>query len=113
MGYLYHKGYSGNVEYSEEDKCLYGKVLGLKNSLILYEGNSLEELKEDFEAGVEGYLERCKRKGLAPEQPYNGVLNIRISSDIHIKAAMYTESIGASIDSFVSDLIERKLESVY
>ena len=69
MGYLHHKGYNGSVEYSEEDKCLYGKIIGLKNSLILYEGTSLDELKSDFEAGVENYLDRCKRKGVEPEKP--------------------------------------------
>ena len=26
MGYLKYKGYTGSVEYSEEDKCLFGKV---------------------------------------------------------------------------------------
>ena len=30
MGQLKYKGYSGSVEYSEEDNCLFGKVLGLK-----------------------------------------------------------------------------------
>jgi len=61
MEYLHHKGYSGSVEYSEEDKCFCGKVLGLKNSLILYEGNSIDELIEDFEISVENYLDRCKK----------------------------------------------------
>ena len=59
MGYLYHKDYSGSVEYSEDDNCLYGKILGLKNSLILYGGNSLDELKGYFEIGVEICLDRC------------------------------------------------------
>ena len=26
MGYLKYKGYTGSVEYSEDDKCLFGKV---------------------------------------------------------------------------------------
>ena len=111
MGYLHYKGYTGSVEYSEEDKCLHGKVLGLKNSLILYEGNSLDELKEDFETGVESYLYRCKGKGSVPEKNYNGELNIHIPSDIHLKIATYTENHGISIDAFVCDLIERRLES--
>jgi len=64
MGYLHHKGYNGSVEYSEKDKCLYGKILGLKNSLILYEGNSLDELKADFEISVENYLYRLIERRL-------------------------------------------------
>ena len=112
MGNLHYKGYYGSVEYSAADQCLYGKVLGLKNSLILYEGNSIDELKEDFESSVESYLERCQRKGNVPEQPLNGILNIRVSSDIHVKMAMFTEKRGTSIDNFVSDLIEKRLEAV-
>lgn len=29
MGLLKYKGYTGTVDYSEEDNCLYGKVKGL------------------------------------------------------------------------------------
>ena len=29
MGYLKYKGYTGSVEYSEDDKCLFGKVQGI------------------------------------------------------------------------------------
>ena len=61
MGYLHHKGYNGSVEYSDTDKCLYGKILGLRNSLILYEGNSLDELKADFMTGVESYIDRSAK----------------------------------------------------
>lgn len=34
---LSYKNYNGTVEYSKEDKCLFGKVIGLK-SLLSYEG---------------------------------------------------------------------------
>ena len=112
MGYLHYKGYIGSVEYSEEDNCLHGKILGLKNSLILYEGDSIEELRKDFKAGVESYLDRRKKNGLEPETPYNGLLNIQIPSDTHLKVAIYAENQGTSIDNFVCDLIERRLETV-
>jgi len=115
MGYLQHKGYEGSVEYSEEDQCLYGKVLGLKNSLILYEGNSLDELKEDFKDGVECYLDRCNSKGSEPEKPhkYNGLFDdIHIPVEIHSRIAMYAKKHGTSIDDFVCDSIERRLEVV-
>lgn len=31
--YLEHKGYQGTVEYSAEDECLFGKIIGI-NDLI-------------------------------------------------------------------------------
>lgn len=37
---LNYKGYHGSIEYSSEDKFLYGRVLGLKNTFISYEGKN-------------------------------------------------------------------------
>jgi len=33
MGYLKYKGYTGSVEYSEDDKCLFGKVQGMSKAV--------------------------------------------------------------------------------
>lgn len=59
MDYLEYKGYKGSVEYNAEDDCLFGKVQGLSKECILYEGDTLAELRADFEAGVDSYLEYC------------------------------------------------------
>lgn len=56
MDYLEYKGYKGTVEYSKEDDCLFGKVIGMNKDLIAYEGHTISELRADFEAGVESYL---------------------------------------------------------
>ena len=113
MGYLHYKGYKGTVEYSEADNCLFGSVLGMKKSCILYEGNTIDELKKDFKAGIENYLDRCERKGIQPDKPYSGCLNIRIPSEIHSKVAMYAENQGVSINAFIRDSIERRLELMH
>jgi len=57
METLKYKGYSGTIEYSEEDNCLFGKVIGMNKNIITYEGKTVEELKVDFESGVDLYLE--------------------------------------------------------
>lgn len=57
MDYLEYKGYKGSVEYSKEDNCLCGKVQGMGNkALILYEGSTIDELRKDFEEGIDSYL---------------------------------------------------------
>jgi len=68
MDYLEYKGYKGSVEYSKEDNCLFGKVQGMSKDLIAYEGQTLDELRKDFEAGVDSYLVWAQR-GLAPLRP--------------------------------------------
>ena len=37
MSLLNYKGYTGSVEFSQEDNCLYGKVLGMKKDCISYD----------------------------------------------------------------------------
>jgi predicted HicB family RNase H-like nuclease len=110
MGNLEYKGYYGSIEYSKEDKCLYGRVLGMTKDCITYEGNTVEELENDFIDAIESYLEGCKEIGIKPRKGYNGLLNIRIPSEIHTQIALYAENHGTSINSFIRDSIEKKLE---
>jgi len=112
MNHLEYKGYYGSIEYSKEDKCLFGKVLGMTKDLISYEGNTVEELENDFRDGIESYLEGCSELGIKPRKGFNGVLNIRIPSEIHSRIAIFAENHGTSINSFIRDSIERRLETV-
>lgn len=67
--YLKYKGYVGSVEVSLEDNCLYGSVQGLNRALISYEGNTIEELRVDFEGAVEDYLEMRHDNGKQAQIP--------------------------------------------
>ena len=66
MGYLKYKGYTGSVEYSEEDNCLFGKVQGLSKDAITYEGSNIDELRQDFEGAVDDYLALCEARNVEP-----------------------------------------------
>lgn len=55
MDYLEYKGYKGSVEYSKEDNYLFGKVQGISKALILYEGQTLDELRKDFAFQLNSY----------------------------------------------------------
>ena len=65
MNMLEYKGYIGSVEISEEDNCLFGKVLNLpQGKLISYEGETVEELRNDFHESVDAYIELCEQQGI-------------------------------------------------
>ena len=113
MDKLEYKGYYGSIEYSKEDDCLFGRVLGMPNNLISYEGNTANELYADFKDAIESYLDYCKRTGIKPRKSYNGVLNIRIPSKIHSRIAIYAENHGTSINAFIRESIEQKLEYIH
>lgn len=58
---LSYKNYNGTVEYSKEDGCFFGKVIGIK-SLLSYEGNSIQELEKNFQTTVDEYIADCNNK---------------------------------------------------
>ena len=109
MGHLKYKGYIGSVEYSEADNCLCGKVLGMLKDSITYEGRSIDELREDFQAGIDSYLEGCEEMGIAPRKGFNGVLNVRIPSEIHCRLAIMAEQNATTINAIICNSIEREL----
>jgi len=112
MGYLKYKGYIGSVEYSEEDNCLYGKVLGMKKDVITYEGVTTAELKADFEAAIDFYLKNCEKLKVVPKKPYTGTLNIRIPSEIHRKAALEAEQRRVSINAIIKEALVQHLNYI-
>ena len=105
MDYLEYKGYKGSVEYSKEDNCLFGKVQGMSKALILYEGQTLDELRKDFEEGIDSYIEGCKADGVEPSKPYSGKLNLRMSSELHSKVAAFVATTGITINDFIYTII--------
>lgn len=111
MGVLKYKNFIGSVEYSDTDKILYGKVLGIRG-LISYEGQSVEELEQDFKCGIDEYLEVCKEKGIEPQKSYTGAFNVRIPSDMHGMAVSKAQELGINLNTFVKSAIEEKLQTL-
>ena len=69
-----YKGYRGTIESSDEDDVLFGEVIGLKHSLILYEGEDLKALEGDFKDAIDYHLSVCDSEGREPEKPcYDGI----------------------------------------
>ncbi|WHS11266.1 DNA repair protein [Ligilactobacillus salivarius] len=71
---LRYKDYLGTVEYSLNDKVFFGEVLWI-DSLLSYQGNTIEELEEDFNGTIVHYLELCIRKNWEPEKTSVVVVN--------------------------------------
>lgn len=109
---LSYKNYNGTVEFSKEDNCLFGKVIGIK-SLISYEGASVKELEQDFHNAVDEYLEDCKERNIEPEQPYKGTFNVRISPELHRTIAIYAMEHGKSLNAAVEEAIDNMVKLRY
>jgi predicted HicB family RNase H-like nuclease len=69
--YLSHAGYTGSVEVSLEDDCLFGKILYIRD-LVTYEADTVPGLKAAFVESVQYYIKKCKQNGFEPERPDPG-----------------------------------------
>ncbi|MDK2979489.1 MAG: hypothetical protein PWP52_2203 [Bacteroidales bacterium] len=108
MKHLEYKGYTGSIEYSKEDDLLFGKVLGIRG-LISYEGKTGKELEEDFKEAIDAYLTDCKNEGTTPEKPFKGSFNVRVSAELHQKAALLAMEEKMSLNNFVAESIKERI----
>lgn len=109
---LTYRGYTGTVEFSEEDNILYGKVQGIR-TLISYEGETIKEIVEDFHGAVDDYLALCNENMKTPEIPYKGTFNVRVKPELHRAAAIYAYAHDYSLNKFVEESIEKNLSILH
>lgn len=111
MGLLKYKGYTGSVEFSEEDNCLFGQVQGLqRGTLISYEGTTIDEIRADFEGAVDDYLASCESRGIAPAKPYSGKVLLRMPSELHGRIAAAATAAGTTINDFINTALCNEIE---
>lgn len=67
MELLSHKGYNGSIETSLSNGVMHGKILFI-GDLVTYEADSVSQLKAEFAAAVDDYLETCEAIGKKPEK---------------------------------------------
>ena len=105
-----YKGFIGSVHYASEDKVFYGKVEGV-NDLITFEGSTVNDLEEGFRYMVDEHIKDCNRKNIPLEKSYKGNLNIRLSPDLHKKAAHNASLRGVSLNQYINDAVKKEISS--
>jgi predicted HicB family RNase H-like nuclease len=107
---LEYKGYHGNVEYSASDKCLHGKILGIR-ALVTYEGADANSIETAFRAGVDDYLALCEEESIVPEREYSGLFQVRVPPETHRDLALRAEASGKKLNTIVGEALDRYLKS--
>lgn len=97
-----YKGYTGSVEYSAEDRLLYGRLVGIRDR-VTFDGEDVKTLERNFHGAVDEYLAFCKEEGRAPDKPFKGSLNIRIPSELHRILAIRAEQQHKSLNSVIAE----------
>lgn len=98
-----YRGYRARIEFDPRDNILWGKVLGIRDS-ITFEGVALSELERDFHNAVDDYLEDCAARGVTPQKPTSGK---RVPPEVHAAAAVAAQASGKSLNQWATEVLER------
>jgi len=82
----------------------------MKN-VLKYKGSTVDDLEDGFQYMVNEHIEDCKKKNTPLERSYKGNLNIRLSPDLHKKAAYNATLKGISLNQYINDVIKKEIES--
>ena len=106
-----YKGYFTKVEYSFEDKVLYGKIEGISD-LVTFECETAAEVEDSFKEAVDDYLAFCEDTETEPEKPFKGVFNVRLTPEKHKLAAIGAANEGVTLNQFVCEAVDAKLDTM-
>ncbi len=101
--------YFGSVEPDIDDRCLYGKVLFITDT-ILYEGKTIDELENKFHKSVDNYIKTCAKHGIEAKKSFKGSLNVRLGEDLHQKVATGAYLAGVSINDWLKNAAMEKIQ---
>jgi len=104
-----YKGYTARVDYDERDGIFVGRILGIR-SIISFHGESVAELKAEFEHAVKDYIADCKREGVHPEKPASGKLLLRVPPEVHGRALVAAQAAGKSLNQWASEVLQRAVQ---
>lgn len=107
MKTITYKGYQASVEF--DDGSLFVKVLHIDDVLVA-ECDSAKEAEAVARELIDDYLADCAEEGRDPAKPFKGSFNIRIAPDLHKRAAMEAAEEGVSLNSWISNAIQEKVE---
>ncbi|MCF8153545.1 MAG: type II toxin-antitoxin system HicB family antitoxin [Rhodoferax sp.] len=105
MNTMNHKGYTARIEFDERDNIFVGRVLGLR-SIISFHGETVSDLRHEFEVAIEDFLNDCKEQGVKPEKPASGKLMLRVSPEIHGAALVAAQASGKSLNQWATEVLQ-------
>ncbi|MBO6893406.1 MAG: type II toxin-antitoxin system HicB family antitoxin [Roseibium sp.] len=102
-----YKGFQASVEFDEN--ALFIKVLHIDDLLIAQVDNA-SEVQKEFEVLIDAYLADCAELGKEPTKPFKGSFNVRLTPARHRRVAMQAADEGTSLNNWVRDAIDEKLQ---
>jgi len=100
-----YKGYTARIHYSREDECYVGEIIGI-DDVVIFDGETLEEIRKTFEADVESYWECCAEVGKEPNQPVSEIM-IPVSPELYAKVSRQAEYDGVPVREVMETALQK------
>ena len=110
MNTMSHKGYTARIEFDERDNIFVGRILGIR-TIVGFHGETVSQLRSEFEIAVEDYLSDCKENGIKPEKPASGKLLLRVPPEIHGKALVASQAAGKSLNQWATEVLQQAVQT--
>jgi predicted HicB family RNase H-like nuclease len=101
---MQYKGYTAAIEYSDEDGCLVGRVLGTRHAIV-FGGATVEETRAAFKDMMDDYPAMCHDLGVEPDSPPEGVL-VPIAPELYAKVSRRAECDGITVGKAMETALE-------
>lgn len=105
MNTMTYKNYIARIEFDERDNIFVGRVLGLR-SIISFHGETVSELRHEFEVAIDDFLNDCKAQGITPEKPASGKLMLRVPPETHGAALVAAQAAGKSLNQWATEVLQ-------
>lgn len=110
MNTMTFKGYTARVEYDERDDIFGGRILGIR-SIVSFHGETVAELRSEFEHAIKEYLAQCRKEGVPPEKPASGKLLLRVPPEIHGRALVAAQAAGKSLNQWATEVLQHAVQA--
>lgn len=101
-------GYTAVIRYNPETDTFRGEIQGLNGGADFY-GQSPDDLRREFRASLDFFLETCAKHGIEPRKTASGKFVVRLSPDLHAQAATAATADGISLNALVERAIRNEL----
>jgi predicted HicB family RNase H-like nuclease len=103
-------GYSAVIRYNPETDTFRGEIQGLNGGADFY-GQTPDELRREFRASLDFFLETCAKQGIEPRKTASGKFMVRLSPDLHARAAIAASADGISLNALVERAIRHEIHA--
>lgn len=104
-----HKGYIAVVEFDEEAELFHGEVINLRD-VVTFQGRSVRELRREFEASVDDYLEFCRQRKEEPDKPFSGRILVRVDPELHREMYLSSRAEDKSLNTWIAERLDESMD---